>query len=155
MHIFETIGLLEPWTFFIAAIFLIAVAVMIGEITIIPWISLAIIFVGIADYFQMSVENQLIVFCLVLIVSIYLSHRFISVEGVQPLIAEEITDMIGKKVTVVKVEPLVLDSGSARSENGKVWNVRHAKNQNLLINHEYLCSGVSGITLIIGEESYE
>jgi membrane protein implicated in regulation of membrane protease activity len=155
MNIFEIIGLVEPWTFFIAAIFLIAVAAMIGEITIIPWISLAIVFVGIADYFQMSVENQLIVFCLALSVSTYLSHRFISIAGAQPLIAEEISDMVGKKVTVVKVEPHGLESGSARSENGKIWNVRHSKNQKLLMNHEYLCSGVSGITLIIGEVNYE
>ena len=148
---FEIINLIEPWMFLVAAILLVAAGVIIGEVTILPWLSFAIFFVGIADFLDLSVQSQLIVFCVVFFASVYLSHRYISLAGKQPLIAEGITDMVGENVTVTRVEENKPGVGSALSENGKIWNVRHTKNKNLQLDHSYICEAVSGITLTVSE----
>jgi membrane protein implicated in regulation of membrane protease activity len=148
---FEIINLIEPWMFLVAAILLVAAGVIIGEVTILPWLSFAIFFVGIADFLDLSVQSQLIVFCVVFFASVYLSHRYISLEGRQPLIAEVITDMVGQKVTVTRLEANKPDVGSALSQNGKAWNVRHAQNEMLRIDRRYTCTAVSGITLMVSE----
>ncbi|MCS5551500.1 MAG: hypothetical protein NZ811_08300 [Gammaproteobacteria bacterium] len=148
---FEVINLLEPWMFFVSAILLVAAGVMLGEVTIIPWLSVAIFVTGIADFLHLSVQSQLIVFCVVFFASVYLSHRYISLAGKQPLIAEGIADMVGQKVTVSQVDTNKSGVGSALSENGKVWNVRHAKNKTLQLDRSYMCAAVSGITLIVTE----
>ncbi len=155
MSIFEIIGLLEPWSFFLTAMILIAVAAVMGEVSIIPWISLAIVVMGISDFFQLSIENQLIVFCTSFFVSIYLSHRYLSLGAKQPLIAEEIADMVGENITVFQVGINNSNTGSARSKNGKVWNVQSVANENLIINHEYICSDITGVTLIVKGVDYE
>ena len=59
--------------------------------------------------------------------------------------------MVGEKVTVTRVEKTKPGVGSALSENGKIWNVRHAKNKNLQLDHNYTCEAVSGITLTVSE----
>jgi hypothetical protein len=82
---------------------------------------------------------------------VYLSHRYISLAGKQPLIAEGIADMVGEKVIVTRVEKNKPGVGSALSENGKIWNVRHAKNKNLQLDRNYICGAVSGITLTVSE----
>ena len=148
---FEVINLFEPWMFFVAAVLLVAAGVMLGEVTIIPWLSVAILFVGIADFLHLSVQSQLIVFCVVFFASVYLSHRYISLAGKQPLIAEGVADMVGEKVIVTRVEKNKPGVGSALSENGKIWNVRHAKNKNLQLDRNYICGAVSGITLTVSE----
>ena len=148
---FEIINLIEPWMFLVAAILLVAAGVIIGEVTILPWLSFAIFFVGIADFLDLSVQSQLIVFCVVFFASVYLSHRYISLAGKQPLIAEGIADMVGENVTVTRVEENKPGVGSALSENGKIWNVRHTKNKNLQLDHSYICEAVSGITLTVSE----
>tara|TARA_B100000795_G_C22538841_1_gene338029 strand:+ start:144 stop:614 length:471 start_codon:yes stop_codon:yes gene_type:complete len=148
---FEIINLIEPWMFLVAAILLVAAGVIIGEVTILPWLSFAIFFVGIADFLDLSVQSQLIVFCVVFFASVYLSHRYISLAGKQALIAEGIADMVGEKVTVTRVEKNKPGVGSALSENGKIWNVRHTKNKNLQLDHSYICEAVSGITLTVSE----
>ena len=148
---FEIINLIEPWMFLVAAILLVAAGVIIGEVTILPWLSFAIFFVGIADFLDLSVQSQLIVFCVVFFASVYLSHRYISLAGKQPLIAEGIADMVGENVTVTRVEENKPGVGSALSENGKIWNVRHTKNKNLQLDHSYICGAVSGITLTVSE----
>ena len=148
---FEIINLVEPWMFFVTAIVLVATGVMLGEISIIPWLSAAIFFAGIADFFQLTVQSQLIIFCGTFFTSVYLSHRYISLAGRQPLIAEVIEDMVGEKVTVTRLESSKPDVGSALSQNGKAWNVRHAQNEMLRIDQRYMCTAVSGITLMVSE----
>ena len=146
---FAFLSSIEPWMWFAAAVVLLPIAASIGEVTILPWISLALVFVGIADIFVFSVEIQLVTFCLVFFSSIVLSHRFLSSDTNQPLIAEGVGDMVGRELKITSIDPTNLFSGTAVSETGKVWNVQHLNQQSLENHKAYRCSGSSGITLFI------
>jgi membrane protein implicated in regulation of membrane protease activity len=146
---FTFLSSIEPWMWFAAAVVLLPIAASIGEVTILPWISLALVFVGITDIFVFSVEIQLVTFCLVFFSSIVLSHRFLSSDTNQPLIAEGVGDMVGRELKITSIDPTNLFSGTAVSETGKVWNVQHLNQQSLENHKTYRCSGSSGINLFI------
>jgi len=115
---FAFLSSIEPWMWFAAAVVLLPIAASIGEVTILPWISLALVFVGIADIFVFSVEIQLVTFCLVFFSSIVLSHRFLSSDTNQPLIAEGVGDMVGRELKITSIDPTNLFSGTAGGERG-------------------------------------
>lgn len=149
--LFPLLNSVEPWMWLSAAILLLPIAASLGEVNILPWLSLSLIFVGIADALSLNIEFQLITFCSIFLCSIILSHKFLSSDISQPLIAESIQDMVGKEITVKDVSAIDSLFGIAVSETGKSWEVQSSENTSLEKNKIYRCSGYTGITLKIME----
>ena len=145
------LSLIEPWMFFTCALALLAIGVITGEITILPWIALAVFSVGIADFFGLSTIGQILVFCFVLFVSIYLSHKFISIKGRQNSIAESSSDLVNKTIIITKIQRDKSNFGIGLSASGKSWNVKHEEGVGLEIGKKYSCTSTNGITLIVKE----
>ena len=145
----DLLSLIEPWMFFTCALALLAIGVTTGEITILPWIALAVFSVGIADFLGLSTIGQIVVFCLVLFVSIYLSHKFISIKGRQNSIAESSSDLVNKTIIITKIQRDKSNFGIGLSASGKSWNVQHEEGVELEIGKKYYCTSTNGITLII------
>lgn len=151
MDILVSISLIEPWMFFVFALSLLAISAMISELTIIPWVCLAITCVGIVDYYNFSVINQIIVFSVTLFLSVYLTRRISSKVPTKTLISESTNDLISRSLKVCEVNLDNSSCGKALSSSGKKWNVEHKKNKALKLHKEYRCLEVSGITIIIDD----
>ena len=122
---------IDPGVWFSVAVVILPIAAIIGEISILPWLSLSLFFVGIADALSLSIEIQLITFSGLFFSSVIFSHRFLSSDTNQPLIAESIGDMVGKSVMVKDVDTANPMTGKAESETGKIWNVQSNNQMNL------------------------
>ena len=151
-ELFSFLSGIDPWIWFSIAIVTLPIAAMIGEISILPWLSLSLFFVGIVDFLGFSIEIQLITFSIFFFSSIVFSHRFLSSDSNQPLIAESIGDMVGKSLLVTEIDASNPAIGKAESETGKTWNVQSSNHNNLEKNTSYYCSGYSGITLHLKEK---
>mgnify|MGYP001495656403 CR=1 FL=1 len=145
----ELLLLIEPWMFFVCGLIILAIGVILGEITVLPWISLAVFSVGIADFFALSAINQIIVFSVVLFLSIYMSHKFISVKGENGSIAESVDDLVNQTIIVSKLEGSDSKIGQGLSNSGKSWNVEHVEGESLALGKKYICTAINGITLLI------
>lgn len=151
MNILASISLIEPWMFIVFALSLLAISAMINELTIIPWVCLAITCVGIVDYYNFSIINQIIVFSVTLSVSVYLTRRISSKVPSKTLISESINDLISRSVKVCEVNQDNSCYGKALSSSGKKWNVEYKKNKPLTLHKKYRCLQVTGITIIIDD----
>jgi len=149
MDLLVSISSINPWAFFVLALTLLAISAIVDELTIIPWLCLAITCVGVADYFSFSVINQLAVFSVTLLASIYISRRYSSKTSTESFISESINDLVLQSVNVCEVNVENSANGRAISSSGKKWKVEHKKNKPLVINEKYICVEVIGITLKI------
>lgn len=138
------------WIIWSLALLLLGLSAVIGEFSILPWLSLALASAGLASFYGASTDAQLFWFSLVLVSSVIASRKLFrqgSADNEQ--ITETLTDMVGAKLTVRSVDKKLAERGEGLSRSGKLWNIEHIDGSSLTNNETVICVSTSGISLLV------
>ena len=138
------------WIIWSLALLLLGLSALIGEFSILPWLSLALASAGLANFFGASTDAQLFWFSLVLVLSVLASRKLFRQGSVgNEQITETLTDMVGAKLTVRSVDKKYADRGEGLSSSGKLWSIEHINGVSLTNSETVVCVSTSGISLLV------
>ena len=138
------------WLLWSAALLLLALSALVGEFSLLPWIAVACVGAGLANYLGASADAQLFWFSVVLIVSVIGSRKLFRQGTAKPAsITESADEMLGQELTVSRVDKKTPQLGEGQSSTGKTWRIEHAHGKGLAEKNRVSCVGIRGISLIV------
>lgn len=144
------------WIIWSLALVLLGLSALIGEFSILPWLSLALASAGLANFYGASTDAQLFWFSLVLVLSVLASRKlFRQGRSDNEQITETLTDMVGAKLTVRSVDKKYAERGEGLSRSGKLWTIEHINGVSLSNNETVVCVSTSGISLLVDHNKGE
>jgi membrane protein implicated in regulation of membrane protease activity len=138
------------WIIWSAALVVLGLSALIGEFSILPWLSAAIASAGLADFYGASSDAQLLWFSVVLILSVIASRTVFRQSNQSDIeITQTLGDMVGAELIVRSVDKKNVERGEGLSTSGRLWSIEHVKGASLIQSETVICVSTSGISLLV------
>ena len=138
------------WIIWSAALAVLGLSALIGEFSILLWLSAAIASAGLANFYGASSDAQLLWFSVVLVSSVIASRTvFRQSSQSDREITQTLGDMVGTKLVVRSVDKKNAERGEGLSASGRLWSIDHVKGASLIEGETVICVSTSGISLLV------